>query len=69
MSQALFVLVIGSFVGGAADQIFRRGSDPSVSDISAGLLGMQTVFQLNMLVAIAGFVVALLALRYRKSFK
>ncbi|MEK0325266.1 MAG: MFS transporter [Nitrosopumilus sp.] len=55
MSQALFVLVIGSFVGGAADQIFRRGSDPSVSDISAGLLGMQTVFQLNMLVAVAGF--------------
>ncbi len=69
MSQALFIVVIGSFVGGAAEQIFRRGSDPSVSDISAGLFGMQIVFQLNMLVAVSGFIVALLALRYRKSFR
>jgi len=69
MSQGLFILVIGAFVGGAAEQIFRRGSNPSVSDISSGLFGMQTIFQLNMLVAVVGFLVALLALRYRKSFK
>ncbi|MFQ6011161.1 MAG: MFS transporter [Nitrososphaerales archaeon] len=69
MSQGLFIVVIGFFVGGAAEQIFRKGSNPTVSDISAGIFGMSVVFQLNMLVAFVGFAVALLALRYRKSFR
>ena len=68
MSLALFIVVIGSFVGGAAEQIFRTGSNPSVSEISSGIFGMQVVFQLNTIVMFVGLLLALLTLRYRKSF-
>jgi len=69
MSQALFIVVIGSFVGGAAEQIFRTGSNPSASEISSGIFGMQVVFQLSTIVMFVGLLLALLTFRYRKSFK
>ena len=68
MSQAIFIVVIGSFVGGAAEKIFRTGSSPSITEVSSGIFGMSVVFQLNMIVAFVGFAVALLAVKMRKSF-